>query len=53
MNEIGLDPGIDHLSTMKVIDEVKSGGGEVRFPFKDTICKDAIYKHLRFFMLRR
>ncbi|KAG0359381.1 Saccharopine dehydrogenase-domain-containing protein [Gamsiella multidivaricata] len=29
MNEIGLDPGIDHLSAMKMIDEVKSEGGKV------------------------
>jgi saccharopine dehydrogenase-like NADP-dependent oxidoreductase len=27
MNEIGVDPGIDHMSAMKVIDEVKSRGG--------------------------
>ena len=27
LNEIGLDPGIDHLSAMKVIDEVKAKGG--------------------------
>lgn len=29
MNEIGLDPGIDHLSAMKVIDEIKEKGGEM------------------------
>lgn len=29
LNEIGLDPGIDHLSAMKVIDEVKSKGGKI------------------------
>eukprot|EP01134_Creolimax_fragrantissima_P007426 CFRG7426T1 len=29
LNEIGLDPGIDHLSAMKVIDEVKDNGGKV------------------------
>jgi saccharopine dehydrogenase-like NADP-dependent oxidoreductase len=23
MNEIGLDPGIDHMSAMKVIDEIE------------------------------
>eukprot|EP00742_Colponemidia_sp_Colp-10_P001352 GILJ01001455.1.p1 GENE.GILJ01001455.1~~GILJ01001455.1.p1 ORF type:complete len:502 (+),score=77.00 GILJ01001455.1:41-1546(+) len=28
-NEIGLDPGIDHLAAMKVIDEVKELGGRV------------------------
>lgn len=27
--EMGLDPGIDHMSAMKMIDEVKSGGGEI------------------------
>ena len=30
LNEIGVDPGIDHLSAMKIIDEVKAEGGEVR-----------------------
>ena len=29
MNEIGLDPGIDHMSAMKVIDEVRSRGGKM------------------------
>jgi len=29
LNEIGLDPGIDHLSAMKVIDEVKAKGGKM------------------------
>lgn len=29
MNEMGLDPGIDHMSTMKVIDEVRERGGVV------------------------
>jgi len=27
MNEIGVDPGIDHMSAMKVIDEIKDRGG--------------------------
>lgn len=27
INEIGVDPGIDHLSAMKVIDEIKDNGG--------------------------
>jgi saccharopine dehydrogenase-like NADP-dependent oxidoreductase len=27
MNEIGLDPGIDHMSAMKVIDEIRDKGG--------------------------
>lgn len=29
LNEMGLDPGIDHLSAMKVIDEIKAGGGKI------------------------
>ena len=29
MNEIGLDPGIDHMSAMKVIDEIRSKGGKM------------------------
>lgn len=27
--EMGLDPGIDHMSAMKIIDEIKEAGGEV------------------------
>ena len=29
MNEIGLDPGIDHMSAMKIIDEIKDKGGKM------------------------
>ena len=29
MNEIGLDPGIDHLSAIQVIDKIKMQGGKV------------------------
>jgi saccharopine dehydrogenase-like NADP-dependent oxidoreductase len=29
MNEIGLDPGIDHMSAMKVIDEIHEKGGKL------------------------
>lgn len=29
MNEIGVDPGIDHMSAMKVIDEIKEQGGKI------------------------
>jgi saccharopine dehydrogenase-like NADP-dependent oxidoreductase len=29
LNEIGVDPGIDHMAAMKVIDGVKEAGGEV------------------------
>lgn len=30
MNEIGVDPGIDHLSAMKVLDEIRSKGGKMK-----------------------
>ncbi|MGV6830664.1 MAG: saccharopine dehydrogenase family protein [bacterium] len=29
MNEIGLDPGIDHMSAMQVIDRIRDEGGEM------------------------
>jgi saccharopine dehydrogenase-like NADP-dependent oxidoreductase len=29
MNEIGLDPGVDHMSAMKVIDEIRAKGGKM------------------------
>lgn len=29
LNEIGVDPGIDHMSAMKIIDEVENEGGKV------------------------
>jgi saccharopine dehydrogenase-like NADP-dependent oxidoreductase len=29
LNEMGVDPGIDHMSAMKIIDKVKREGGEV------------------------
>jgi len=29
MNEIGLDPGIDHMSAMKIIDQIKNDGNEL------------------------
>ncbi|UII29339.1 saccharopine dehydrogenase NADP-binding domain-containing protein [Fulvivirga maritima] len=29
LNECGLDPGIDHMSAMKVIDEIRDNGGEL------------------------
>ena len=29
MNEIGLDPGIDHMSAMKIMDEIKNEGGKI------------------------
>ncbi len=29
LNEIGLDPGIDHMSAMKIIDGIKAAGGRI------------------------
>lgn len=29
LNETGLDPGIDHMSAMKVIDRIRAGGGKM------------------------
>jgi saccharopine dehydrogenase-like NADP-dependent oxidoreductase len=29
LNEIGVDPGIDHMSAMRVIDEIKNSGAEL------------------------
>ncbi len=29
LNEVGLDPGIDHMSTMKVIEKLKAQGAEI------------------------
>ena len=29
LNEIGVDPGIDHMSAMKVIDDIKAKGGKL------------------------
>ncbi len=37
LNEIGVDPGIDHMSAMQIIDNVHAQGGKVRH-FFDHIC---------------
>ncbi|OWP83262.1 saccharopine dehydrogenase [Flavobacterium davisii] len=29
MNEVGLDPGIDHMSAMKVLDKIRDQGGKI------------------------
>ncbi len=29
LNELGVDPGIDHMSAMKVIDEIRASGGKL------------------------
>lgn len=31
LNEVGLDPGIDHMTAMECFDEVKDCGGKVSF----------------------
>jgi saccharopine dehydrogenase-like NADP-dependent oxidoreductase len=33
MNEIGVDPGVDHLYALKTINEVHAEGGKVHSPF--------------------
>ncbi len=30
MNEVGLDPGIDHMSAMRVIDQIRESGGKMK-----------------------
>ncbi len=30
LNEIGLDPGIDHMSAMQIIDDIRARGGEMK-----------------------
>jgi len=34
LNELGLDPGIDHMSAMKIIDQVKAKGGKQNSKYK-------------------
>ncbi len=29
LNELGVDPGIDHMSAMKIIDEIHAEGGKI------------------------
>lgn len=31
MNELGLDPGIDHMSAMRIIDRIRNKGGELTY----------------------
>lgn len=31
MNELGLDPGIDHMSAMRIIDHIREKGGEMKY----------------------
>lgn len=41
LNEVGLDPGIDHMSAMKMIDKIKEDGGDL-FSFK-SFCGGLIH----------
>jgi saccharopine dehydrogenase-like NADP-dependent oxidoreductase len=48
LNEIGLDPGIDHLYAIKTIDEVHAKGGKVRsFYLKSQLHSIDIYTEHR------
>jgi len=31
MNELGLDPGIDHMSAMRILNSIRRKGGEIRY----------------------
>lgn len=33
VNEVGVDPGIDHMLAMQCFDEVRHAGGKVEFSF--------------------
>lgn len=37
VNEVGVDPGIDHMLAMQCFDEVKHAGGKVRKRFLSSI----------------
>lgn len=45
MNEIGLDPGIDHLYAIKTIDEVHAKGGKVRVEVAVVRASEALTSH--------
>ncbi|NMC99858.1 MAG: saccharopine dehydrogenase, partial [Bacteroidales bacterium] len=36
LNELGVDPGIDHMSAMKVIDQIRSQGGVLKAFYSNT-----------------
>jgi saccharopine dehydrogenase-like NADP-dependent oxidoreductase len=48
MNEIGLDPGVDHMSAMKVIDEISDKGGKCFYlnPLWGSCCPRVRYQSL-------
>lgn len=35
LNEVGLDPGIDHMTAMECFDEVRDRGGKVSGDFEE------------------
>ena len=37
LNELGVDPGLDHMSAMKIIDQIKERGGKIK-TFKSFCC---------------
>jgi alpha-aminoadipic semialdehyde synthase len=48
LNEVGLDPGIDHMSAMKIIDDIHSRGGEITS--FSSVCGGKMF-YLRFVLL--
>lgn len=38
LNEVGVDPGVDHLYAIKTIDEVHDKGGKVRFNINRSVA---------------
>ena len=38
VNEVGVDPGIDHMLAMEIFDEVQEHGGKVRFSSMCIAC---------------
>jgi ribonucleoside-triphosphate reductase len=44
-NELGVDPGIDHMSAMRIIDEIKNNGGKDIIPKLPMLFKKIIDTH--------
>ena len=45
MNEVGVDPGIDHLLAMECFDEVRAKNGKVSMNPRDPTCQSCITPH--------
>ena len=43
VNEVGVDPGVDHLLAMQCFDEIHTGGGKVNRQFPTTIGFPNLY----------